>query len=98
MKLILVSLIVLLLAGCANGTSPTGNGSLTCFSIEAAALVQWFSTTTLVEGVTGPTDSNGDPMMTPDQLSEALDKCFADPQSQFQLELLKQLNTAQPDG
>lgn len=69
-----------------------------CVSVEAAALLQFFSTTTLVEGVVGPVDSNGDPMMTPDQLAAAMDTCFADPQSQVLIEVLRQLNPPPADG
>lgn len=97
MKIILITLIIFL-AGCGGTAVPSGNSALFCVSVEAAALLQFISSTTLFEGVVGPTDSNGEPMMTPDQLTEAMRTCFADPQSEVLLEALRQVNAAQEGG
>lgn len=91
-------MIMFTLVSCSSSDLPTGNSSLVCVSIEAAALVKWFSTTTLIEGVVGPTDENGAPILTAQELAAAMETCFADPQSQVLLEALRQLNTATEGG
>lgn len=91
MKKLLIGLI-LLLPACSSTDMPQAN-FLGCFELEAAALIQFFSSTTSVGGLIVPVDAEGQPLLSTDQMIAAFERCGIDPDQAPLLEAIRQLNS-----
>ncbi len=87
-QLILILFVSLAATACAAG-APKGNANLICFESDAATLFSLFSATGSVRGVSGPTDVDGNPLMTVDQLLSANADCWRDSSNDVLLESLR---------
>lgn len=91
----LLLITAMILAGCQSDVS--NYNMLACVNLDAASLVSFFSATTAVSGLAIPTDGNGDPILTQEQIISAFEQCNIDPSQAPLLEAIRQLNTV-PEG
>ncbi len=83
---------LLLSCGATRVEDMAGNNSITCITVDAATLFSMFSATTSFRSVQGPENEDGTPAATFDQLLEAEERCWQDPQAAALIEAIRALS------